>query len=397
MQASEIARAGWLYPLGTGVAGAVACVVAGWQSWLGAALALALLLLGAAAAWASARSWRIEMSGHLAACEERTWLDCQQAAERYLAGLSHFGGHVVPVWAKQIATSRQQTESALVAVTGRFSGIVARLDEAIAASATSADAMQGQGDGVLALFASSEVRLGQVVASQREALANKAALLADVGQLVQFIDQLKAMATTVSDIADQTNLLALNAAIEAARAGEAGRGFAVVADEVRKLSGLSGTSGKRINEVIEQVSRAINRAFESAAQSNAEDAKSVAASEATIREVLDEFRRVTDSLTESATILRGTGAAIQGEVAESLVQLQFQDRVSQILGHVHDSISAFPARLRESEERFKASGRLHPVDVANVLAELERSYATQEELANHGRDVGRSSNEISFF
>ena len=397
MRAIEISRTGWLYPLGMGAAGALASAVAGWGNGLGAVLAVLVLLLGVALAWASARAWRNEMAGHMATYEERVWRECRQAGEAYLAGLRHFGGHVVPVWAKQIETSRQQTETALVAVTGRFSGIVSRLDQAIAASATSADAMFGPGDGVLALFASSEQRLGQVVASQRAALANKEALLNEVGQLVQFIDQLKAMASTVSSIADQTNLLALNAAIEAARAGEAGRGFAVVADEVRKLSGLSGSSGKQINQVIEQVSKAINRAFESAAQSNAQDAESVANSEATIRDVLDEFRRVTDSLTESETILRGTGAAIQGEVAESLVQLQFQDRVSQILGHVRDSIAAFPERLRESEERFKASGRLHPVDVADVLAELERTYATQEEHANHGRDVGQSSNSISFF
>lgn len=397
MQGNDIPKASWLYPAITGMAGATASVAAGWGDWVGGALGAGVLMLGGAMAVAGVRAWRARVEHLLAEAEARTLAECQQMAEHYLAGLNHFSAHVVPIWAKQIATSRNQTEAALVEVTSRFSGIVGKLDEAITASTVSADAMAGNGSGVVAVFSASEARLGQVVASLKDAMANKDALLADVSQLVQFIDQLKEMATTVSNIADQTNLLALNAAIEAARAGDAGRGFAVVADEVRKLSALSGESGRRINEKVELVNQAITRAFDSAEKSTSQDSESVVSAEAAIRQVLDDFRGITDSLTESAGILRSTGASIKTEVAESLVQLQFQDRVSQILAHVHDSISAFPHRLQESEDRFRESGRLHPVDVDQVLAELERSYATHEERANHGRNAGAGNDEITFF
>jgi methyl-accepting chemotaxis protein len=397
MQGNTLPKFSWAYSAGVGVIGAISCVIAGGGSLLGIGLSIAMLLLGGGAAVLCVRGWRLETGLLLAECESRLQRVCQQEAEDFLAGLDQFGQQVIPIWARQVASSRQQTEQALVEVTQRFTGIVTQLDQAIAASTNSADVMSGQDSGVLGVFGASEKRLSRVVASLREALAKKESLMADVGELVKFIGELKGMASTVSDIADQTNLLALNAAIEAARAGEAGRGFAVVADEVRKLSGLSGSSGKKINEVIDHVSMAINRTFDTASRSQTEDSEAVAASEITIREVLGDFQKITDNLTASSSILRDTGRSIQMEVAESLVQLQFQDRVSQILSHVHESLEAFPQRLRESEAHFRHSGQLEPVDIGKVLAELEHSYATHEEHANHGRNVGQNDSDISFF
>ncbi len=298
-----------------------------------------------------------------------------QSVECYLDGMRLFGQDVTPVWVSLIESSRQQMETAITGLTGRFEGIVDNLDSLLKAS----QAALAKGDS--GVFEQSQERLGKIITNLDLELKDKQHMLEETRNLLRFIDEMKDMALQVTSIAHQTNLLALNAAIEAARAGDAGRGFAVVADEVRKLSRISGAMGKNITEKVEQVSEAITEAFVIAEQNSVNDANMIFQANDEIRKVLLDLRGVFSELKTTSDNIGESANGIKMEIGMSLELFQFQDRISQSLSHARDSIALFPVYLESSHEG--GVGDLKPLDTTSLLHELRSSYTMREERALH--------------
>ena len=362
---------------------------------IAALLVLFGIALGAAMAYAVARTNREAFAKGASEARNQFRSDLGD----YFSSRERLLQEVFPRWTRHVDTARTQMETAVTSLAERFSGIVGKLEQAVGASTQAASGITGADTGLVSAFARSESELASVVESLRSATDSKARMLSQVRELTGFIDELQRMAVDVAGIAAQTNLLALNAAIEAARAGEQGRGFAVVADEVRNLSARSGETGERIGEKVAVISSAIAAACRSAEESSLAEDKSLRSSESRIDGVLGELRGLTDGLARASTILQQESVGIQSEVSEALVQLQFQDRVSQMLTHVSRNVEHFQRLLGEERGRFESSGELQAAQPDKALTDLQDSYTMAEERSAPGAAIAGTPDEhaITFF
>ena len=221
------------------------------------------------------------------------------------------------------------------------------------------------------------------------------------------MQEVRGMLAEIEGISKQTNLLALNAAIEAARAGEAGRGFAVVADEVRDLSGRTSHFSLQIRDSLSKMQRSVDEAELAINSMAARDMTFALTSKADVEQAMAGIEAMNELTGQAVAELNAIADDVANAVSNAVLSLQFQDMVTQLLEHTGRRVELLE-RLLEDESRVlrtmegggSLDDTLRALDVIrnHVAQQADKFHQLHRSVANNPvSQTGFACGEVELF
>lgn len=302
---------------------------------------------------------------HLQGRDEFAWMaweySCARKKVAEIIGGAVHGASQLAVAARQLDVVTSQSKDA----TRRQSDELEQIAAAMQQMASTVEDVAGHAHHAAeaAVQADGESRRGlEVVKASQATIDELAAEVTTTAELIGSVKTNSLNIGTVLDvirgIAEQTNLLALNAAIEAARAGEQGRGFAVVADEVRSLASRTQQSTQEIQDMIERLQIGANQASEAMehgrqrAEATVQQASEAAESLAAIVEVVNNIRAMNVQIADVAEEQRSTSSSINASI-ENISQIAAETSQSSArIAASSDDLTVLANRLEGAVGKF---------------------------------------------
>lgn len=275
-----------------------------------------------------------------------------------------------------VAKGAQEQASAV----GKASQVTTQITGAIEQVAGGAQSVARDSESAAEMARAGTRTVGEMVQGM-QSIQSKVGLSAEkVQEMGSRSDQIGVIIETIDDIASQTNLLALNAAIEAARAGEHGKGFAVVADEVRKLAEKSAAATKEIGGLIKGIQRTVTEAV--AAMNEGENEVRVGVGRANdAGVVLDKILKAVDAVSRQTE--RVTEAAYQ------------MNRNSNELVSAMDLVSAIVEQNNAATEEMAAGADEVNRSIETIASVSEENSAAFEEVSASVEELSAQAEEVN--
>jgi methyl-accepting chemotaxis protein len=270
----------------------------------------------------------------------------------------------------------------IVGLNDRISDQMAMVEE----STASVTEMIASIDSVAKIADQRQVAMDKLVGTVAASGGKMSSTFDQIKRINESVDSVKEIIAIIGNISSQTNLLAMNAAIEAAHAGDAGRGFSVVADEIRKLAEASSTNSKEIGSILKEIVGRIDEAASSGSETNAAfqaidtEVKELRGSLAEIFSNMSELRAGGDQILQAMTELREASMAVKDD--------------SSTISENSSSIRTSMATLRSVSGEV-SSGML---EISNSIREISTAMGALLSHAERLGELGESlGSELSRF